>query len=64
MLVNLVKELLSTTEGRDLLSKHGFLPTEPASQIQPKVTVEQVIAVLKLVCDGAAVACPVIQSLP
>ena len=65
-LVHLVQDLLATDDGRAALSKNNFLPlTSPVpAKLQPHISVQEVIAVLQLVCAGAAVACPIINSLP
>jgi len=60
-LVNLVQDLLSTNEGRLLLDKHGFLPNLPP--LEPHLSMTEVIAVLKLICVGTEVACPIIESM-
>lgn len=60
-LVNLVQDLLATNDGRLLLNKHGFLPQLPP--LEPHVSMTEVIAVLKLLCVGAGLACPVIESM-
>lgn len=59
MLISLIKELESTQEGHDLLVKHGFA----SGPFNPHISTTEVIAILKLVCAGAAVACPVIETL-
>ena len=56
-LVKFVSDLAADPAGQALLEKHGFVA-------QPHVSVEQIIAILKVVCEGASVVCPVIQSLP
>lgn len=61
-LVTLVKELLSSETGRIALANHGFLP-KPVAIPAPHITGEEIIAVLKLICAGAALACPIIDSL-
>ncbi len=60
-LVNLVRDLLSTNNGRLLLNRHGYLPV--LQPLEPEVSVTEVIAVLKLICVGAGVVCPIIETM-
>lgn len=42
----------------------GYLLSNYELTVSPKVTVGEVVAVLQMVCAAAAVACPIIDSLP
>jgi hypothetical protein len=64
-LIEFVKAALSSQEVQNYLISQKLLPLAPTENgLHPHINVEQIIAVLKLVCDGAEVACPVIQNLP
>jgi hypothetical protein len=65
-LVNLAKELLSSDAGRTALSNNNFLPlTSPVPlKLRPAITEGEIVEVLQLLCAGAGVACPIIDTLP
>lgn len=63
-LVVLVRSLLNDPAGRKFLSDSGYPVAPPDNNVvQPKISMEEIIAVLKLICAGASVACPIINSL-
>ena len=65
-LIKLVESLLATDQGRAALANNDMLPLDSPvpAKLRPHVSVAEVIAVAKMVCDVAGVACPIIQSLP
>jgi hypothetical protein len=65
--INLISDIANLPEGRALLNLHGFLPVlSPPFTVglTPKTSVGEILAIAKLICAGASIACPIIDDLP